>query len=401
MQRVAQDWLVLELTGQPLAVAIITVLQFSPLLFFGLWGGVLADRYSKRALLVWAQCAMAVCATVLAVLTLTGRIELIHIYVLAFLLGAATAVHNPARQAFVNEMVGVELLRNAIALNAGSFQFSRLVGPAVGGLVVAAFGSGVAFAINAASFIPATVMLLLLRRRELHLAPPVKRKRGQLVDGLRYVARTPALRWRMLVVVSTGIFGMNMPVILVAYAKIVFVSGANVYGLLNTAVAVGAVAGAVVAARRTDFRLGALLLSLATFGLLNVLVGLTPWLIGFVVMLVLQGYSSITMLTMANAGIQLICEPQFLGRVMSLYSLVMFGGVPFGALLLGWVTQTAGPAAAIMTSGAALIVTAVVLAALVGREVKRSPVTALRDELSQLVRRRPTTDPQPQGTDGG
>jgi MFS family permease len=384
MQRVAQDWLVLELTGRPFAVAVITVLQFSPLLFFGLWGGVLADRYSKRVLLACAQCVMAGCAAALAVLTMADRVTLTHIYAIAFVLGAASAVHNPARQAFVNEMVGVDLLRNAIALNAGSFQFSRLVGPAAGGLVVAGFGAGFAFAINAVSFVPATVALLFLRRDELYLSTPVRRERGQLVEGLRYVVHTPALRWRLLVVVATGVFGMNMPVILVAYAKIVFASGANVYGLLNTAVAVGAVAGAVVAARRTDSRLGGLLLSLGTFGLVNVMTGLTPWAVPFVALLVVQGYSSITMLTMANAGIQLICEPRFRGRVMSLHSLVMFGGVPFGALLVGWVTQVAGPPAAMVATGTALAATAVVLAVLVCREAGRPPLTALRTELRRL-----------------
>lgn len=386
MQRVAQDWLVLELTGKPFAVAVITVLQFSPLLIFGLWGGVLADRFSKRVLLACAQCVMAACATTMAVLTLTDRVQLTHIYLIAFVLGAASAVHNPARQAFVNEMVGVDLLRNAIALNAGSFQFARLVGPTAGGLVVAGVGAGLAFAINAASFVPATVALWALRRSELHLSPPVRRQRGQLVEGLRYVARTPALRWRLLVVVSTGVFGMNMPVILVSYAGIVFDSGANVYGLLNTAVAVGAVGGAVVAARRMDARLGGLLLALAAFGLVNIATGLTPWLVPFVALLVVQGYSSITMLTMANTGIQLICDPRFRGRVMSLHSLVMFGGVPFGALLIGWVTQTWGPPAALVTSGVALAVIAVVLAVLVGREAGRSPLTELRAELVRVGR---------------
>jgi MFS family permease len=359
------------------------VCQFSPLLLFGLWAGVLADRYSKRVLLICAQVVMAGCATALAVLTLTGGLALGHIYVIAFVLGSASAVHNPARQAFVNEMVGVDLLRNAIALNAGSFQFSRLVGPTVGGLIVSGFGAGPAFAINAASFVPATIALFLLRRDELYLSPPIRRERGQLVEGLRYVARTPALRWRLLVVVAIGVFGMNMPVILVSYAKIVFDSGANVYGLLNTAVAVGAVVGAVVAARRTESRLGQLIVALTAFGLLNVLTGLTPWLVPFMLLLVLQGYSSLTTLTTANAGIQLICEPRFRGRVMSLHSLVMFGGVPFGALLIGWVTQVAGPPAALVATGVALTVTAVVVGVLVTREAGSSPVAAVRAELGR------------------
>jgi MFS family permease len=396
MQRIAQDWLVLELTGSPFAVAVTTVLQFAPLLLFGLWGGVLADRYSKRALLVAAQCVMAACATTLAVLTLTEHIQLWHIYGLAFGLGAAAAIHNPARQAFVNEMVGVDLLRNAIALNAGSFQFSRLVGPAIGGFVVTGVGSGLAFAINAASFVPATLSLLILRREELHLSTPVPRERGQLVEGLRYVWGTTALRWRLLVVVATGVFGMNMPIILVSYAKIVFDSGAYVYGLLNTAIALGAVGGAVVAARRMDSRLGPLLLSLSAFGLLNVLAGTAPWLGLFVALLVVQGYSSITMLTMANAGIQLTADPRFRGRVMSLHSMVMFGGVPFGALLLGWITQAAGPPAALITSGVALLLTAVVLGVLVAREAGRSPLAALRAELAprlRLRRRRAPSQP--------
>lgn len=357
--------------------------QFSPLLVFGLWAGVLADRYSKRVLLICAQVVMAGCAATLAVLTLTDRLALGHIYVVAFVLGCASAVHNPSRQAFVNEMVGVDLLRNAIALNAGSFQFARLIGPTIGGLIVSGFGAGLAFAVNAATFVPPTIALLLLRRDELTPSPPIRRERGQLVEGLRYVARTPALRWRLLVVVTIGVFGMNMPVILVSYAKLVFDSGANVYGLLNTAVAVGAVAGAVVAARRSDSRLGQLLVALAAFGLLDVITGLTPWLVAFIVLLVPQGYSSLITLTTANAGIQLICEPRFRGRVMSLYSLVMFGGVPFGALLIGWVTQVAGPAAALVASGAVLTVTSVVLGVLVTREAGSSPVAALRAELGR------------------
>lgn len=378
----------LELTDRPFAVAVITVLQFSPLLFFGLWAGVLADRHSKRALLAWAQCAMGLCAAVLAVLTLTGRVELMHVYVLAFGLGIASAVHNPARQAFVNELVGAGLLRNAIALNAGSFQFSRLVGPAAGGLVVAAFGAGAAFAINALSFVPATLALLVVRRADLYLSAPVRPGRGQLLEGLRYVVRTPALRWRLLVVVAIGVFGMNMSVVLVTYAKLVFAADANVYGLLNTAVALGAVVGAVVAARRTGSRLAGLLLCLGAFGLVDVSVGLTPWLIPFMALLVVQGYFSLTVLTMANAGIQLACAAQLRGRVMSLYSLVMFGGVPFGALFLGGVTQSFGPAAAMVAAGGVLVVTSVVLGVLVAREAGRSPVAALRAELGRARWRR-------------
>lgn len=369
MQRIAQDWLVLELTDSPFAVGVTTALQFAPMLFFGLWGGVLADRYPKRTLLIWSQVMMGLLAAAIAILTITGVVTVVQIYAMALGMGLATVINNPARQSFVNEIVGPDLVPNAIALNAGVFQSARLIGPAVAGLIITAVGSGWAFAINAISFLPAIASLILLRRSELHLTKVVSKKPGQLKEGLKYVAVSPGLRWPIVLVLVVGMFGTNLAVMLTAYTKDVFDSGASVYGLLNSAVAVGAVVGALVAARREVPRLRTLFLSCATFGAVTLLAGLTPWLLAFAGVLMLSGFCSVTFMTMANTSIQVGSAPEFRGRVMSLFGLVMLGGTPVGSIILGAATEYFGPAVAMMFAGSMIILAAIVLAWLVSREV--------------------------------
>ncbi len=368
MQRIAQDWLVLELTNSPFAVGVTTALQFAPMLFLGLWGGVLADRYPKRTLLIWSQVMMGLLAAAIAVLTLTGAITVIQIYAMALGMGLATVINNPARQSFVNELVGPVLVPNAIALNAGVFQSARLVGPAIAGLIITAVGSGWAFAINAASFLPAIASLLLLRQAELHLTKVVPKEPGQLKAGLKYVASSPTLRWPIVLVLVVGMFGTNLAVMLTAYTKNVFDSGAGIYGLLNSAVAVGAVIGALVAARREAPRLRRLFISCAAFGAVTLLAGLTPWLLAFAAVLTLSGFCSVTFMTMANTSIQVGSAPEFRGRVMSLFGLVMLGGTPLGSIILGAATEYFGPAIAMMFAGSMIILASVVLAWLVSRE---------------------------------
>ena len=367
MQRIAQDWLVLQLTNSPLAVGITTALQFLPMLLLGLWGGLIADRFPKRRLLLMTQTAMGLLSTVLAVLVLTGSAHVWHVYAIAFGLGLATVVDNPARQTFVNEMVPHELVRNAVSLNSGNFQLARMTGPAIAGVLISAVGSGWAFGINAASYLAVIAGLLMMRTSELQPQPVRERGPGQIREGLRYVRSQPQLLWPIVLVFFIGTFGYNWAIILSAYARNVFSSGAGVYGLFNTAIAGGSVVGALLAARRSTSRMFVLFASAIGVGLLLVLVGLTPWFWAFTGLLVLTGLLSVTFNTLGNSTVQLGSDPVLRGRVMSLYMLVFMGGTPLGSIVVGWVTERWGAPLALILSGAVCVVAAGVSAVLAAR----------------------------------
>ncbi len=360
MQRIAQDWLVLQITNSPLAVGITTALQFLPMLLFGLWGGLLVDRYPKRRLLLITQTIMGVLAALLAILTLTGAVQVWQVYLIALGLGFATVVDNPARQTFVNEMVPKSLVRNAVGLNSGNFQLARMLGPAVAGVLISLVGIGSAFALNALSFVAVITALLLMRTKELQRMPLAPRGPGQLREGLRYVRRTPALLWPIVLVFFVGTFGYNFAIILSAYTKDIFDSGAEIYGLLNTAMAAGSVIGALVAARRTNATLAVLFAAAAGVGLGLILLGLTPWFIPFVVLLIAVGFISVTFNTLGNSSVQLASSPELRGRVMSLYMLVFMGGTPLGSLVVGWITEQWGAPIALIISGGVCVVAALV-----------------------------------------
>jgi MFS family permease len=385
MQRIAQDWLVLQITNSPLAVGITTALQFLPMLLFGLWGGLIVDRYPKRRLLLITQSVMGALAVMLAVLTLAGVVQVWQVYLIALGLGMATVVDNPARQTFVNEMVPKRLVRNAVSLNSGNFQLARMLGPAAAGVLISLVGIGYAFALNALSFVAVLVALLLMRTRELLRMPLAERGPGQLREGLRYVRRTPALLWPIVLVFFVGTFGYNFPIILSAYTKDIFNSGADVYGLLNTAMAAGSVVGALVAARRTTATLSVLFLSAAAVGLGLMVLGLTPWFIPFVVMLVIIGFVSVTFNTLGNSSVQLASDPELRGRVMSLYMLVFMGGTPLGSLLIGWITEQWGAPIALIISGGVCIVAAAVAAIFAARSAGISVHVNLHGGLRHLA----------------
>lgn len=368
MQRIAQDWLVLELTDSPLAVGITTALQFLPMLLFGLFGGLIADRYPKRALLLITQVIMGGLALALAILTLTGHIDVLHIYVIAFALGLVTVVDNPVRQVFVNEMVPPQLVRNAVSLNSGSFQIARMVGPAVAGLLIAAVGSGWTFAINAGSFLATIASLLLMDAKQLTPTERAPRTKGQLREGLHYVRSRPRLLWLIVLVGFIGTFGFNFAIILSAYAKHVFDAGPETYGILNTAMAVGSVVGALLAARGTQVRLAFLFAAAGGFSVMLILLGFVPWLLLFTVLLVVAGLLSITFNATANASIQLSTEPRVRGRVMSIYMLVFAGGTPIGSTIVGAITEVWGAPAALIVSGAICVAATIACGALAARQ---------------------------------
>lgn len=342
MQRIAQDWLVLSLTGSSAAVGITTALQFLPMLLFGLYGGVLVDRLPKRPTLLVTQASMAVTGLALAALTLTGQVQVWHVYVAAFAVGLATVVDNPARQSFVSEMVGPEQLQNAVSLNSANFQSARLVGPAVAGVMITGVGTGWAFLANGLSFVAPITGLLLMRARELHVVQRAPRGKGQLREGLQYVAGRPELIWPIVLVGFIGTFGFNFPVWLSAYANGVFHSGAGSYSLFNTLMAVGSLGGALLAARRGTARLRILIAAALAFGTLEVVAALAPsyWL--FALLMVPIGVFGLTVNVTANTAVQMATDPAMRGRVMSLFMMVFMGGTPLGAPVVGWITDTYG-----------------------------------------------------------
>ncbi|MFF1274056.1 MFS transporter [Streptomyces marokkonensis] len=367
MQRIAQDWLVLTLTGSSAAVGITTALQFLPMLLFGLYGGVLVDRLRKRPTLFVTQSAMALTAIVLAVLTLTGRVEVWHIYVAAFALGLATVVDNPARQAFVSELVGPGQLQNAVSLNSANFQSARLVGPAVAGLLITGVGTGWAFLLNGLSFVAPLAGLMMMRPRELHAVERAPRGKGQLREGLRYVAGRPELVWPIVLVGFIGTFAFNFPVYLSAFADDVFHGGAGVYSMFNTLMAVGSVSGALLAARRGTARLRLLIVAALAFGALEILAAASPQLWMFALIMVPLGLFSMTVNVTTNTSLQMATDPAVRGRVMALYMMVFLGGSPVGAPIVGWITDTYGARVGFAAGGAVAVVAATVIGLILAR----------------------------------
>ncbi|RJK97801.1 MFS transporter [Vallicoccus soli] len=359
VQRIAQDWLVLQLTGgSGTALGVTTALQFLPMPLFGLWAGTLADRYPKRRVLAVANAAMGLVALVLGVLVLTGAVQVWHVFVLAFLLGTGSAVENPTRQSFVVEMVGRDDLTNAVGLNSASFNSARVVGPAAAGVLIAALGdeTGPLFLLNAASYAAVILALRAMRPGELQPAPRTPRGPGQVREGLRYVAGRPDLLLVLLVVFFVGTFGLNFQITNALMATQEFGRGSEAYGLLGSVMAVGSLSGALLAARRRAPSLALLVGGSLVFALLVVASGLMPTYALFAVSLVPVGVVSLTVITTANASLQLGVDPLVRGRVMALYMVVFFGGTPVGAPLVGALAEAVGPRASLVLGGVAVLV---------------------------------------------
>ena len=386
MQRVAQDWLVLELThGSGSALGIATGLQFLPMLVSP-WGGAIADRYPKRRILLATQTAMGILALILGVLAITGTVRIWQVFALAFGLGLATVVDNPTRQAFVTEMVGRTDMPNAIALNSAIFNLARIAGPAAAGLVIGAVGTPAAFFVNAASYGAVLTGLMLMRPGELHPTVPVPRAKGQLREGLRYVRARPQLLWPMVLIFFVATFGMNFQVTNALMSRQVFHTGATAFGVASAVFAAGALAGALLAARRRRPGLRLLVSAAFVFGILETVSALMPTFWSFLVLLVPTGLALLTLNTAANSAVQLSSAPDMRGRVMGLYMLVFLGGAPFGSPLVGWVAEQFGPRMSLLAGGVMSAVAAVVIGLLLARRSQTSARSYLRPaELARMV----------------
>lgn len=344
MQRTAQDWIVLtQLTRHnAAAVGIVMALQFGPQLLLLPLTGWAADHLDRRKLLMVTQATMGALALGLGLLTLTGLVQLWHVYVFALLLGCVAAFDAPARQTFVSELVTEIDLQNAVALNSTSFNAARMIGPAVAGMLIAAVGTGWVFVINAASYVAVIGAMKMLRVHELHLRQRAVRTRGSFLEGFRYVWRRPDLKAVLFMLFLIGTFGLNFPIFISTMSVTVFHAGAHQYGLLSSIMAIGSVVGALLAARRDKPRMGVLVVGASVFGAGCALAALMPgyWLFGMA--LIVVGVAAQTFTTTINSWVQLSTEPAMRGRVLAILLAIVLGCTPMGAPLVGWVADTFG-----------------------------------------------------------
>ena len=359
MQTVAEMWLVVQLTGSGVSVGLTAAFQFLPILLFGAWGGLLADRMPKRRLLMITQSLMALPALTLWALTTSGSVEVWMVYALVLARGAVNAVDNPARQSFAIEMVGDDRVVNAVALNSVIIHTARILGPAAAGGVIALLGVGPCFLINALSFGAMLVALRAMDARELHTPPLTDRARGQLRSALAYVARTPGLRIPLAMMAVVGTLSFNFQILLPLLASFTWHGTAQLYTALAVAMGLGSVAGALAAGARA--RVGPRLLvgAAAAFGVAELLVAAAPTIPLQLAALIPLGAVSVTFAAGVNSSLQLAVEPSMRGRVMALYSVVFLGSTPIGAPLVGWIAEIAGPRAGLVLGGLAALLAAV------------------------------------------
>ena len=381
MQRVAQDWLVLALTGSAGALGITTGLQFLPILLFSPIAGVVADRYSKRIVLAFTQVSMGVSAAALGVLAVTGWVATWHIYALAFLFGTATAFDAPTRQAFVNEMVDRSQLANAVGLNSASFNLGRMIGPAVAGMLIAWMGSGVSatgwvILLNSASYIAVLVSLTRMREEELTPVDRLPRAKGQLRDGIRYVRSRPDIMLVMAILFCAGTFGLNFQMTTVLMATEVYGKGAGEYGVLGSVLAIGSLTGSLFAARRVVSRQRLVVVAAVAFGTVEMVAGLMPSYLTFALLLPLCGVAALTVVTAANTFVQMSADPQMRGRVMALYMAIFMGGTPIGAPMLGWVADHFGARWTLVGGGALTVAGTLLAVAVLARRQGRGDLAA-------------------------
>jgi MFS family permease len=358
MQIVAEMWLIVQLTGSGVSVGLTAALQFLPMLLFGAWGGLLADRLPKLKLLQYTQALMAVPALALWGLTATGDIAPWMVFVLVLARGSVLAIDNPARQAFVMELVGPERIVNAVSLNSVVVHTSRIAGPAAAGTVIALFGVGPCFALNALSFIAMLVALRRMDRSALLTAPPAERARGEVRLALRHVRSTPALWIPLGAMVVVGTFSFNFQVLMPLLASSTWHGTAATYAAMTMAMGVGSVGGALLTSNlgRVSPRL---IVGAATgFGVFELLAAAAPSLPLQILALVPLGAVSVTFAAGVNSSMQLAAAPSMRGRVMSLYSVVFLGSTPIGAPLVGWLAEVASPRAGLALGGAAALLAA-------------------------------------------
>jgi MFS family permease len=356
MQQLAQAVLILQLTNKSgTALGILTALQFLPMLIFGAWGGVIADRFDKRRILFGTQVAAGVLALVMGLIVSSGHAEVWNVYLLSVLLGFVNVIDNPARQTFVLEMVGREDLPNAVSLNSVVMNSSRVVGPAIAGVLIAVFGIAPCFYINAASYVAVVVALSMMDTSLLHRLPTVERAKGQLREGFRYAWSEPMVRVPLLMMAVIGTFAFNFQVVIPLIATKTFDKGAGGIALLLSAMGLGAVLGGLSVASRRGVSHKRLITLSMTMGVTILIASAAPSLATEVIALFLMGAAAFAFIAVANTTIQLTAAPEMRGRVMALYAIAFLGSTPIGGPIVGWISQVYGPRIGFAIGGVAAI----------------------------------------------
>jgi MFS family permease len=355
VQWIAQGWLVLQLTGSGLGLGLVTALQWLPVLLFGAWAGVLADRFDKRKLLILTNISGGILSVILGALTVTGLVTLWIVIVIALVLGVVTAVDNPARQTFTLEMVGRSRLTNAVSLNTATFTTARVMGPAVAGFMIDGVGIGECFLINAISFVPITVALLTMNRAELDTSAVVEQRKGQVREGLRYVRSVPVLSTLLIMMAVIGTLEYNWQVILPVLAKETFAGDAKTLGILGSVLGVGMFLGSMTNAAFGRPERRVLVGAGFALGITTFLVAASPTVLVAGALMIPLGASSMAFLATMNSTLQLTATDAMRGRVMAIYFVLFLGSTPIGAPIVGWIAETFDARAALAVGGLATI----------------------------------------------
>jgi len=358
MQGIAQAWLVLELTGSGTALGAVVAMQFLPTLLLAPFGGVVADRFEKRKLIMATQSIAGLLALTLGILTITGAVELWMVYVIAAGFGAVTAVDNPSRQTFVMEMVGPADVANAVTLNSVVVNAARAIGPAIGGVIIATSGIGQCFIVNAFSYLAVLVALLLIRTSELHPSARIARAPGQLREGFTYAWNTPTLRVTLVMLAIIGTFTYEFTTTLPLFSEFTFGAGSTGLATMTALMGAGAVVGGLVVASSGPPTAQRLVIVAASFGTSVLMAAIMPT-IGLVFMVMpFVGAASVAVISLSNATLQLNSDPKLRGRVMAIFSMALIGSTPIGGPLMGWIGETVSARVSLLIGGFAAIVAA-------------------------------------------
>ena len=357
MQRLAQAWLILRLThNNGFALGIESGLQFLPVLLFGAWGGVIADRYDKRKLLYLTQILAGLLALGLGLIVAVGAATVLLDYLFSVLLGFVNVIDNPARQTFVMEMVGRDELPNAVGLNSVVMNSSRVVGPAIGGIVIEAVGLAPCFFFNAASYLAVLLALWMMSADQLRPVAIVPRAKGQLREGFRYVWSDRMVRTPLVMMAVIGTLAFNFQVVIPLISTKTFGLGAGGFGGLTSAMGAGAVLGGLAAASRKGVSYRRLLGLTYAMGVSILLAAAAPTLATEVIALFVMGAASFAFIATANTTLQLTARPEMRGRVMALYAIAFLGSTPVGSPIIGWICSIWGPRAGFAIGGVAALV---------------------------------------------
>ena len=360
MQRIAQSWLVLQLTGSGTALGIVAALQYLPMFLFGPYSGVLVDRFPRRKILYFTQAISGLLALILGILVLTGLIKVWMIYILALFLGLVNTIDIPAGQNFSLEMVGKDKLQNAVSLDATLKSLARAIGPAIAGALLLTLGVGLCFIVNAISYIAVLVALFMMKEKEMHLSALASAKKGQIMEGLRYIKSNPLIRDTLILIAIVGAFSCEFSVVLPLLAKFTFSGDVKIYTLLAVVFGIGSMLGGFFSASKKRTAPHILVDACLLFGLSLFLVALSPNLITAVIFLTVAGAVSIFLISLANVTLQLESIPEMRGRVISLYAVGYFGSPAIGAPIIGWICEIYGARWGLAVGGFAAIIAALI-----------------------------------------